>query len=39
MRSPLSAAARNTNLPVAYALAAIPARYVLERRDWAAAAA
>jgi hypothetical protein len=27
------------NLPVAYALAAIPARYVLERRDWAAAAA
>ena len=27
------------NLPVAYALAAIPARYALERRDWAAAAA
>jgi hypothetical protein len=25
-------------LPVAYALAAIPARYALERRDWAAAA-
>ena len=25
-------------LPVAYAIAAIPARYVLERRDWAAAA-
>jgi hypothetical protein len=27
------------NLPIAYALAAIPARYVLERRDWPAAAA
>lgn len=27
------------NLPIAYALAAIPARYALERRDWAAAAA
>jgi hypothetical protein len=26
------------NLPIAYALAAIPVRYVLERRDWAAAA-
>jgi tetratricopeptide (TPR) repeat protein len=27
------------NLPTAYAVAAIPARYALERRDWAAAAA
>ena len=27
------------NLPIAYALAAIPARYALERRDWPAAAA
>jgi len=27
------------NLPIAYALAAIPARYALERRDWAEAAA
>jgi tetratricopeptide (TPR) repeat protein len=27
------------NLPMAYALAAIPSRYALERRDWAAAAA
>jgi tetratricopeptide (TPR) repeat protein len=27
-----------TNLTVAYAVAAIPARYVLERRDWPAAA-
>jgi hypothetical protein len=27
------------NLPIAYAIAAIPARYALERRDWAAAAA
>jgi hypothetical protein len=27
-----------TNLTVAYAVAAIPARYVLERRDWSAAA-
>jgi hypothetical protein len=27
------------NLPMAYALAAIPARYALERRDWPAAAA
>jgi tetratricopeptide (TPR) repeat protein len=27
-----------TNLTVAYALAAIPARFVLERRDWSAAA-
>jgi hypothetical protein len=26
------------SLPIAYALAAIPARYALERRDWAAAA-
>jgi hypothetical protein len=26
------------NLPIAYALAAIPARYALERRDWPAAA-
>ena len=24
------------NLPIAYAIAAIPARYALERRDWAA---
>lgn len=28
-----------TNLPMAYALAAIPARYALERRNWADAAA
>ncbi|MBV9530795.1 MAG: hypothetical protein JO283_06935 [Bradyrhizobium sp.] len=28
-----------TNLPAAYAIAAIPVRYVLERRDWPAAAA
>ena len=28
-----------TNLPIAYATAAIPSRYALERRDWAAAAA
>ena len=27
------------NLPMAYAVAAIPVRYALERRDWAAAAA
>src|SRR3954453_12608716 len=27
------------NLPIAYAIAAIPTRYALERRDWAAAAA
>ena len=27
------------NLPIAYAITAIPARYALERRDWAAAAA
>src|ERR687883_31872 len=27
------------NLPIAYALGAIPARYALERRDWPAAAA
>jgi hypothetical protein len=27
------------NLPIAYALAAVPARYALERRDWPAAAA
>jgi hypothetical protein len=27
------------NLPAAYAVAAIPVRYVLERRDWSAAAA
>ena len=26
------------NLPTAYAVAAIPARYALERRDWPAAA-
>ena len=26
------------NLPIAYAMAAIPARYALERRDWSAAA-
>jgi hypothetical protein len=28
----------NPNLPIAYAIAAIPARYALERRDWSAAA-
>jgi hypothetical protein len=28
----------NPNLPMAYAVAAIPVRYALERRDWAAAA-
>jgi hypothetical protein len=28
----------NPNLPIAYAIAAIPARYALERRDWPAAA-
>jgi hypothetical protein len=27
------------NLPIAYAMAAIPSRYALERRDWTAAAA
>ena len=31
--------AAQTNLPTAYAVAAIPARYALERRDWGAAAA
>ena len=31
--------AKVPNLPMAYALAAMPARYALERRDWAAAAA
>jgi Tfp pilus assembly protein PilF len=31
--------AKVTNLPMAYAIAAIPARYALERRNWAEAAA
>jgi tetratricopeptide (TPR) repeat protein len=31
--------AKGPNLPMAYAIAAIPARYAVERRDWAEAAA